>query len=288
MMALSLADLRSFTQLYPSLTAVFIGLLGACVGSFLNVCIHRIPKGESIIRPASRCACGQPIPGWLNLPLLGWLLLRGRARCCGGRISIRYPFVELVTALLFAAAWTMLPPTKAVAGFLFLSLLILLAGCDLDDMTVPDAPNFALVGSGLICSMLIPSLQGETSHAIEAVNRFHALSDSLLGIACGTALVWWIRTIGTVLAGREAMGEADIILCAGVGAFCGWQGAAFCLFGGAMVGLITALPGLISSKMKGEEYEAVVPFVPSLAIAGAVWFFRGPALVTAWHNWAIS
>lgn len=285
---MTLADLQSFYRLHPGFAAVTAAAFGACVGSFLNVCIHRLPKGESVVTPASRCACGQPIPFWFNLPLLGWLILRGRARCCGGKISVRYPLVELITALSFVAAWTMLPPAKALAACVFLPLLIILAGCDLDDMMVPDAPNFALVGSGLLLSMLLPSLHGETAHGIEAVNRFRALMEALIGIAAGTALVWWIRTIGTLMAGREAMGEADIILCAGVGAFGGWQGAVFCLFGGAVVGVITALPGLIQSKIKGEEYAGVVPFVPSMAVAGAVWFFRGPELVLAWKNWAIS
>lgn len=285
---MTLADLQSFYRLHPGFAAVTAAAFGACVGSFLNVCIHRLPKGESVVTPASRCACGQPIPFWFNLPLLGWLILRGRARCCGGKISVRYPLVELITALSFVAAWTMLPPAKALAACVFLPLLIILAGCDLDDMMVPDAPNFALVGSGLLLSMLLPSLHGETAHSIEAVNRFRALMDALIGVAAGTALVWWIRTIGTLMAGREAMGEADIILCAGVGAFGGWQGAVFCLFGGAVVGVITALPGLIQSKIKGEEYAGVVPFVPSMAVAGAVWFFRGPELVLVWKNWAIS
>lgn len=285
---MTLADLQSFYRLHPGFAAVTAAAFGACVGSFLNVCIHRLPKGESVVTPASRCACGQPIPFWFNVPLLGWLILRGRARCCGGKISVRYPLVELITALSFVAAWTMLPPAKALAACVFLPLLIILAGCDLDDMMVPDAPNFALVGSGLLLSMLLPSLHGETAHSIEAVNRFRALMDALIGIAAGTALVWWIRTIGTLMAGREAMGEADIILCAGVGAFGGWQGAVFCLFGGAVVGVVTALPGLIQSKIKGEEYAGVVPFVPSMAVAGAVWFFRGPELVLAWKNWAIS
>ena len=104
--------------------------------------------------------------------------------------------------------------------------------------------------------------------------------------SAASAIVWWIRTVGTLLAGREAMGEADIILCAGVGAFCGWQGALFCVFGGSVIGVITALPGLISAKfIKGEEYAGVVPFVPSMAAAGVLWFFRGPELATAWHHW---
>ena len=169
---MTLADLKSFADLHPGLATLTVGILGSCVGSFLNVCIHRMPKGESVITPGSHCACGQPIPFWLNLPLIGWLSLRGRARCCGAKISVRYPLVELITALLFIAAWTML------------------AGCDLDDMTVPDAPNFTLVGTGIIIAMLVPSLFGETAHAEPAVNRAYALIDSLIGIAVGTCLLY--------------------------------------------------------------------------------------------------
>ena len=277
---------QRFAADHPTLLLTFVGLLGACVGSFLNVCIHRLPKGESIISPGSRCACGRPIPAWYNLPVLGWLLLGGRARCCGGRISLRYPLVELVTALLFVAAWAMLPAPKALAAFVFLPLLVILAGCDLDDMLVPDGPNFALVGSGLLLSLLIPSLQGESTHGLEVVNRLRALIDSLVGVAIGTALVWWVRTVGTIIAGREAMGAADIILCAGVGAYCGWQGALFCLFGGSVVGVMTAIPGMISARIKGSDYEGVVPFVPSMAAAAVIWFFRGPELILAWQRWA--
>lgn len=277
--------LQRFATLHPAATLVCVGALGSCVGSFLNVCIHRMPKGESVVTPGSRCACGEPIPWWCNLPLLGWLMLRGRARCCGARISARYPTVELVTALAFAGSWWLLPPAKALAAFVFLPLLILLAGCDLEDMLVPDAPNFALVGAGLMASMLLPELHGETGHAVPAMDRIHSAGDSLFGIAAGTAVVWWVRTVGTVLAGREAMGEADIILCAGVGAWCGWEGALFCLFGGSVVGVVTALPGVISARVRGEEYDGVVPFVPSMAVAAALWFLKGRELVQAWHGW---
>lgn len=136
-----------------------------------------------------------------------------------------------------------------------------------------------------MASMFLPELQGQTENPLQALNRVHSAGESLLGIAVGTAVVWWVRTVGTVLAGREAMGEADIILCAGVGAWCGWQGALFCLFGGSVVGVVTALPGVLSARIKGEEYDGVVPFVPSMAVAGALWFLRGPELVRAWHHW---
>ena len=297
---MTLADLRNFAQLHPGFAMLTAGTFGACVGSFLNVCIHRLPKGESIVTPGSHCACGQPIPFRYNIPLFGWLALRGRAKCCGASISVRYPLVELITALLFVAAWSFLPPAKAAVACVYLPLLVVLAGCDLDDMMVPDAPNFALVGTGLIAALLVPSLHGETAHSIEAVNRFRALMDALLGIAAGTALVWWIRTIGSVMAGREAMGEADIILCAGVGAFCGWQGAVFSIFGGALVGTVWFAVAWTWEKISGKSspvappaetpegeptalgFGAHVPFGPMLAIAAALYFLFLRSWVGVW------
>jgi len=278
---MTLVDLQNFAKLHPALAALSIGAVGACVGSFLNVCIHRLPKGESIVTPGSRCACGQPIPFWHNIPLFGWLFLRGRAHCCGGRISVRYPLVELTTALLFVAAWTFLPPAKAAVACVYLPLLVLLAGCDLDDMMVPDAPNFTLVGTGVIFSALVPTLHGETMFYEWVKNSWMSMGDALLGIAVGTALIWWVRTIATAIFEREAMGEADIILCAGVGAYCGWKGALFCLFGGSVIGVLIKFPSVIRVFLKKED-DTGVPFVPSMAIAGVIWFFRGPELVAIW------
>jgi len=274
--------LEHLHQSHPEFLALVAGLVGLCIGSFLNVCAHRIPHGQSIVTPPSSCACGQRIPFWLNVPLLGWLSLRGRARCCGRPISIRYPLLELAGGLSLAAAWYWLPTDAAIAGSVLLPLLILLAACDIESMLVPDAPNFLLVVAGLLLSIALPSIHGETGHDLAILDRLAALTDSLLGIAVGTAATWWVRTIGTTFAGKEAMGEADIILCAGLGAFGGWQGALFTLFGGSIIGLLLVLPGLIRSRLKGEDGPASVPFVPSLALAGALWFFRGPELVELW------
>lgn len=274
--------LEHLHQSHPEFLALVAGLVGLCIGSFLNVCAHRIPHGQSIVTPPSSCACGQRIPFWLNVPLLGWLSLRGRARCCGRPISIRYPLLELAGGLSLAAAWYWLPTDAAIAGSVLLPLLILLAACDIESMLVPDAPNFLLVVAGLLLSIALPSIHGETGHDLAILDRLAALTASLLGIAVGTAATWWVRTIGTTFAGKEAMGEADIILCAGLGAFGGWQGALFTLFGGSIIGLLLVLPGLIRSRLRGEDGPASVPFVPSLALAGALWFFRGPELVELW------
>lgn len=281
---MTLHDLEALRTAHLGWFVMAASLIGLCVGSFLNVCAHRLPKGESVVTPASRCDCGTPIPGWLNLPLLGWLMLRGRARCCGKPISIRYPLLELSGGLALAAAWAWLPADKALAACTLLPLLLLLTACDLDSMLVPDAPNFLLVAAGLTASALLPGIHGH-SHQSETwpwVANLASLGDALAGAAAGTALAWWVRTLGTTWAGKEAMGEADIILCAGLGAFGGWQGALFSFFGGSVIGVLLVLPSLLSSRLKGEKGPAAVPFVPALSLAGALWYFRGPEWVGLW------
>ncbi len=281
---MTLPDLEALRLAHLGWFASAAGLVGLCVGSFLNVCVHRLPKGESIVTPSSRCACGKPIPGWLNIPLLGWLILRGRSRCCDSPLSVRYPLLELAGGLALAAAWFWLPADKAIAASILLPLLLVLAACDLEEMLVPDSPNFLLVISGLVASAALPGIhQVSLPEAVWPwANHLVSLGQSLLGLAVGTALAWWVRTVGSAFAGKEAMGEADIILCAGLGAFGGWQGALFTFFGGSIIGVLLVLPSLIKSRLRGESGPAVVPFVPALALAGAIWFFRGPQLVDLW------
>jgi leader peptidase (prepilin peptidase)/N-methyltransferase len=192
--------------------------------------------------------------------------------------------LELAGGLALAAAWFWLPADKAIAGSILLPLLLVLAACDLEEMLVPDSPNFLLVISGLVASAALPGIhQVSLPEAVWPwANHLVSLGQSLLGLAVGTALAWWVRTVGSAFAGKEAMGEADIILCAGLGAFGGWQGALFTFFGGSIIGVLLVLPSLIKSRLRGESGPAVVPFVPALALAGAIWFFRGPQLVDLW------
>jgi leader peptidase (prepilin peptidase)/N-methyltransferase len=280
----SLAELEALRAAHTGWFASAAGLVGLCLGSFLNVCAHRLPKGESVVSPGSRCACGEPIPGWLNVPLIGWLVLRGRARCCGRPISVRYPLLELAGGLALAAAWLWLPADKALGACALLPLLLLLTACDLDSMLVPDAPNFLLVAAGLAAAFALPGIHGHAAHpsAWPWAGNLASLGEALSGAAVGTALAWWVRTLGSVWAGKEAMGEADIILCAGLGAFGGWPGALFAFFGGSVIGVLLVLPALIKARLRGEESPAAVPFVPALALAGAIWYFRGPELVGLW------
>ncbi len=281
-------DIALINENYPWIfTAVFF-LLGACVGSFLNVCILRLPKGESIISPPSHCACGKPIKFYDNIPILSWLLLRGKARCCGRRISPRYFAVELLTAALFAFAWASNAPQTAAAGMVFISIMIFCAFVDIDTMMLPDFATIGGTATGAILSAMLPELHD--IHLEEypfAVSAVASLICSCAGILVGSGMLYWIRLLGQTVFRREAMGEGDVILIGCIGAFCGWQGALFAIFGGSLIGSLIMIPifaitrllktdkakkSKLAESENPEEIEGAIPFGPWLALGGILYF----------------
>ncbi|MDR2863544.1 MAG: prepilin peptidase [Puniceicoccales bacterium] len=284
-------------------------VLGAVIGSFLNVCIYRVPLGRSVLRPGSQCACGTPIPWYHNIPVLAWFFLRGRAACCGRRFSVRYPLVEAVTGVLFALCWALLPWQQALPGMVFAAWLLVLAFIDLDTMLLPDAANIGLALAGVVLSVALPGLHD--AGGAWPSGTLSALGGSLTGVVVGTGLLYWFRLLASVMAGREAMGEGDVILLGGIGAFCGWQGAVFAVFGGSVIGAAVLTPLALVRRLcrhseaeeegrravshaslegdeearaprSGAELGAEVPFGPWLAAGALAWFlfFRTPV---AWH-----
>jgi leader peptidase (prepilin peptidase)/N-methyltransferase len=274
---------------FPWFFPLLIFVLGACIGSFLNVCIYRIPAGASIVTPGSHCACGQPIAWHDNIPILSWLVLRGRARCCGRAFSIRYPAVELLTALLFLACWHLFPPAKALCGMVLMSALICATFIDLDHMVIPDVFTLGLGVTGVVLSFVAPSLHGDHSSFFVAAS-LHSGIDSLIGLLTGSGLVLWIALLAEAILKKEAMGFGDVKFVGAIGAFTGWTGAAFAVFGGALVGTIWIGLALAWKKLVGKSNpmapraEAAdgqpaeiglgvhVPFGPMLAIAGVLYF----------------
>jgi leader peptidase (prepilin peptidase)/N-methyltransferase len=274
---------------FPAAAAVF----GACLGSFLNVCIYRIPKNESIVRPGSHCGCGRPIAWHDNIPVLSWLILRGRARCCGRPFSFRYPAIELLTATLFLACWQLFPAGKAVAGMVLCSLLVCATFIDLDHMVIPDVFTIGGAMTGLLLSMALPGLHGQ-SHEIFLIASMRAVIDSLLGLLIGSAAVLWIALLAEVVLKKEAMGFGDVKFLGAIGAFVGWKGAVFAIFGGAVVGCVWFALAVLWRQIAGrpaaptepapaaaEGAEAAptplgfgvqVPFGPMLAIAALIYF----------------
>ena len=294
-------DYAQFSAAFPWFFPLAAFLVGACVGSFLNVVIYRVPKEESIVTPGSHCACGQPIRWHDNIPIVSWLALRGRARCCGRSFSIRYPFVELLTALIFVACWLRLPPLVALCGWVFVSCLIAATFIDLDHMIIPDAFTVGLGVVGLLLSVCVPALHGQ--HAgFFAIDSLRSLALGLQGLLIGSGLVLWIALIAETLLRKEAMGFGDVKFVGAIGAFCGWQGAVFAVFGGAVVGTFWFALSLAWQKLTGKSspvappaetpdgepvalgFGAHVPFGPMLAIAGALYFVFFREWVGAWFT----
>lgn len=234
---------------FPEIPCVFFFLFGACVGSFLNVCVYRIAAGESIVSPPSHCACGRPIKFYNNIPILSWFLLRGRAACCGRRISFRYPLVEGITALVFLGLWILLPAEKACVGMVFAALMIFCAFFDLDTMTLPDFATIGGTAAGVFLSGAFPGVQDVSENLPWLARAFSGAGLSCIGAVVGAGLVYWLRLLGSAIFRREAMGEGDVILAGCIGAFCGWQGAVFCVFGGSVLGALLLLPLILFEKV---------------------------------------
>ena len=238
---------------------IYAGLIGLAVGSFLNVCIARLPEGESVVSPPSRCPnCAARIHWYDNVPVLSWLWLRGRCRNCGERISVVYPLVEVAgagiwlgSALLYGPGW------DALQAAIFLSLLLAIAIIDAGHYLIPDVLSLGGLGAGLALSLL-PS----------APTPLRALA----GAAAGFGALFVVGWMGEKALGRPAMGAGDMKMMAMVGAFLGPTGALLTIFLGALLGSV--IFGPISLKT-----DRLVPFGVFLALGGAVTLVAGQALI---------
>lgn len=240
-------------------------VLGAMVGSFLNVCILRLPADESLVFPGSKCPkCEQPIAWYDNVPILSWLVLRGKCRACGAPISVQYPIIEALTALIwFASAWfyglTLMGLSAALLGTILLGITI----TDARHMIIPHEFTFG----GLAMGLLIAGLQG-----------WPVLLNALIGAATGFAVIWIVGTLGTWALKKDAMGGGDLWMMTMVGAFVGSQGVVITVFLGALLGTLVFGPVALMRKEKGLQ----LPFGVFLAPAGAIAFVVGDAM-WAWY-----
>jgi leader peptidase (prepilin peptidase) / N-methyltransferase len=245
------------------LLVVYAALLGAVVGSFLNVCIYRLPEGLSVVRPRSRCPeCSTPI-GWRdNLPVVSWMLLRGRCRQCGIGISAQYPLVEVTTAVLWVAAFLRFGLSwSALSMALFFTLLLGIALTDARTYTIPDEFTLGGLALGLLLSMF-PGTPGFLTAAG--------------GAALGFVLLYLVAVLGEWAFKKPAMGGGDIKMMAMVGAFLGPVGALLTIFLGALAG--TLIFGPISART-----GRLVPFGIFLAVGAALTHAWGDALLR-WYQ----
>ncbi len=243
------------------------GLLGAALGSFMNVCIYRLPQGESVVRPRSYCpGCGKDITARDNIPVLSWLLLRGKCRQCGERISFQYPLVELGTiAIWIGMALAFGPTVRALAGAIFFTLLLAIAITDARHYLIPDELSIGGLASGLALAMVTELTTGVSS-----------IVPSVAGAALGFLLLLGVGLVGDWVFKKPAMGGGDMKMMAMIGAYLGPVGAVLTIFLGALAGSVVFGP--ISLKT-----GKLVPFGVFLALGAAVTFLLGEALID-WYT----
>ncbi len=262
-----------FWMIYWS-TLIFA--LGLCFGSFLNVCIWRIPKEKSVAWPPSACPkCGTRIKGYDNIPVLSWLLLRGKCRSCKAPISVGYPLIELLTGLFFLTIWLIYGVSPKTPIYM-LAVFGLLLGTfiDLEEMWLPDRVTIGGMILFPLLSMAAPELHG-------TVGWFAGLKASLIGLAAGFGLFWAIRALGTAALKKEAMGCGDLKLMGMLGALLGWQAVIYITFFSALAGAVIGT-GLI--VMKKKELSSQIPYGPYIALAAFSWMLGGDRLWNIYLN----
>ncbi len=249
------------------LFVVWAGLLGAALGSFLNVCIARLPEGESVIRPRSRCpACGESIAWYDNIPILSYLALRGRCRHCRETISWQYPVVELATVVIWAGMAVLHGPTPlGLQGAVLFTILLAIALTDARHYLIPDPLSIGGLAAGLALSFL----PGQPTPLM-----------SMIGAVSAFAVLYGVAVLGEWAFKKPAMGGGDIKMMAMVGAFLGPVGAMLTIFLGAFAGSV--IFGPISLKT-----GKLVPFGVFLALGAAVTFLVGDLLID-WYLGLVS
>ncbi len=260
--------------------ALIAGIFGAMLGSFLNVCVYRLPRNESVVRPRSRCpACGTMVAWYDNIPVASWLALRGRCRRCGEPISMQYPLVEAAVALIWAGcAYAWGPDVAALSAAVLLTLLLGILLTDAQHYIIPDEFSLGGLGAGLAFALFTEL----------------GIVRALIGAAFGFGLLWVVKAAGDAalrrgwIGGREVqetlgeeeppstMGGGDIKMAAMIGAFTGWEGVLAAIFLGALTGTLVFLPALARGK------KPLVPFGIFLAAGAAVWLVAGTRLA-AWY-----
>jgi leader peptidase (prepilin peptidase)/N-methyltransferase len=242
------------------LVIAFIFVFGLVIGSFLNVCILRIPEDLSIVTPGSRCPrCQTPIHWYDNVPVFGWLWLRGKCRTCGLPISPMYPLIELTTGLFFVACYLEFGPTETVVKWLFFTcLLIVLTITDLRVRLLPDLVNWPGFAAGLLFSAAVPPNDGTAAylyavllHRTPPPRPLLGLLDGLLGAAFGSFLLWAVAATYKRVRGREGMGMGDVKMMAMVGAFLGVRGAFLTILFGTLLGTLVGVTIIVLLFLAG-------------------------------------
>lgn len=241
----------------------WVFILGTVVGSFLNVCISRIPEKKSVISPPSHCPqCGMKLRWYQNIPIVSYLALRGRCAGCGLRIPLRYLLVEVSTGVLFLKVFLLFGMQWATVLFwVFSALLIVVTFIDLDHQIIPDVLSYPGIVVGLAGSYLVPWL---------------SFRNAVIGVLLGGGILYLIAVGYQLIAKREGMGGGDIKLLGMLGAFLGWKAIFPIILIASLLGTAVGVPWML---LRRKEATVAIPFGPFLAAAGLVFLFWGPQIV---------
>jgi leader peptidase (prepilin peptidase) / N-methyltransferase len=269
-----------------TLIAIFVFLFGLIIGSFLNVCIVRIPGGKSIVRPGSACPkCGTAIKPYDNIPVLSYLLLGGKCRKCKNPISAMYPLVEFLTAVLFLACFKAFGLTPiALKWAVFSAIMVVLVFTDLRERLLPDVVNYTGLGLGLVLSFFTQPADGTAHWLANRMFEFPppgpvlSFADAVFGAAFGSALLWGVSEAYFKLRRREGMGLGDVKMMLMAGAFLGVKRTLLTIFAGSLLGSVLGIV-FILARRKGSDYE--LPFGTFLGMAALLVVFFGTPVV----NW---
>jgi leader peptidase (prepilin peptidase) / N-methyltransferase len=264
----------------PFLFAYFsfvVFVFGACMGSFLNVCIWRIPREESVVTPRSHCPlCNKLIAWYDNIPLVSYLVLRARCRRCGGRISVRYFLVEGLTAVLFLLVWlTYGVDVRTPVYWLIAFGLVLGTFVDFDHMIIPDRVTLGGVVAGLVLSPILPALH-------DVATPLAGFIEALKGMAAGAGILWLVGAVGKLAFRKDAMGMGDVKLMGGLGALLGWKAVIFTIMVSSVLGSLVGIGMIVAHR---KEWQSRVPYGPYLALAAMIWILWGSGWWTAYVNW---
>jgi len=243
-------------------------IFGSCIGSFLNVCILRIPRDISIAFPPSACTnCNEPIKWYDNIPVFSYIFLLGRCRNCKTKISIQHPLVELFTGFMaFYTVWSFSLSLKALFIFIFICILIVISIIDLHHQIIPDIISLPGIPVFFIFALILNEIE---------------LFDLILGIIVGGGILYLIAFLYFFLTKKEGMGGGDIKLLAMIGSFIGYKGVFFTIFVSSVLGTII---GILLILLKGRDMKYAVPFGPFLSLGALIYIYFGNFIIFHYIN----
>lgn len=284
-----ISTFETFSGLPEIFVYILIFILGAITGSFLNVVIHRVPSKESIIFPVSACPkCKTPIKFFDNLPILSWLILGGKCRQCKKPISLRYPAVELLTALLFVTVlWQIGFNSFLPVALMFVAAVISLVFIDAERMILPNVITYPLLFFAFLIRLIFPLFFSVAYFSdikifplnivAEYPSWFISVTGGVLGALAGGGSLWLVGEIWERVRGIEAMGLGDVKMMLGVGTLLGWRLAVLSIFLGAFTGAIAGL--IVLARQKEKDFQTQMPFGVFLGIGSVISLLFGEHLI---------